>query len=133
MAVIGIGELLSLIAGPFPGDRVLRRRCVTGGGNIHPSIRLFHLNRARKQDIVLEVNVPVEIRFKFRERLQQRLVTGAGIRRRHEAMGSFAQASKASPAESCSCSIIITGFCTLPNGEGTIGAPSRTDSSMRST
>ena len=26
------------------------------------------------------------------------------------------------PAESCSCSIMVTGFCTLPNGDGRTGS-----------
>ena len=42
-------------------------------------VRLFHRNRAWKQNVVLQVNVLVEIGFKIRERLVQRLVADTRI------------------------------------------------------
>jgi len=40
--------------------------------------RSFHLYRGRKQDIVLQVDVLVQVRFKFGQRLVQGAVAGAG-------------------------------------------------------
>src|SRR5574337_1296756 len=47
-----------------------------------PSVRLFHLDRARKEGVVLEVNVLVQVRLENRKRLVERLVTDAGVGRR---------------------------------------------------
>ena len=46
------------------------------------SVPRFHLDRAREQDVVLQVNVLMEVGFKICQSFVQRLVADAGVVRR---------------------------------------------------
>src|SRR5579859_8172851 len=61
-----------------PASRSIR---VASADMIPRSVRLFHCDCTRKQNVVLQVNVLVKIGFKVRQRLVEGLITDAGDRK----------------------------------------------------
>ena len=63
----------------------------------------------------------MQVSLKVRQGLVERLVANARVAGSGIAPADFPQRAQGLPAESCSCSIIDTGFWTVPKGGGRMG------------
>lgn len=72
------------------GNRVPLEKIALTRGWDHSSASVLLLDRAGKQDVIFEVDVLVQIRFKSSQRLVQGLIADAGIRRRRITAAGFA-------------------------------------------
>src|SRR5208337_4179642 len=99
-------------AGQAPRWRRIIRACVRAGWAtldltwlVHflptlgpQSLCLFHHNRPRKENVVLQVNVLVKIGFKVRQRLVERLVADASVGRSRITTAGLAHSTQCVPS-----------------------------------